>query len=171
VVQVARLRFLRGSSCDSRWRLLTLSREGEVRLRGVTRPEETPVATPRDEEPRSRSEIGPLRVEYLGRSAASVADFLAGEYLNDTRSRRLAREEAGWRSLVQIARGIGLSPTSLYPRGGLINPTLRALESEGLLETRLVHGSRGRGGVAAKFRIAQDGDRARAPPDSMVSLT
>jgi KaiC/GvpD/RAD55 family RecA-like ATPase len=153
--QIARARVLRGTTVDSRWRLLQVSRRGEVKIHGVARPSGTPrfpasLSGPPSETPEA------LAIEVLSPSAARVFEFLTESFLHDRGTGRHEDEDIGWRSLAQIARGIGLSPSSLYPRAGSVSPPIRELEVEGLLEARVVTGSRGRGGVASKLRIAPE---------------
>jgi KaiC/GvpD/RAD55 family RecA-like ATPase len=161
VDQVVRVRVLRGTSSDSRWRQLSVSRTGEVRIRGVTRPGGLASPPAGTTGPTTFGGSQPLRVELRSRTAALVFDFLAEAFLQECGRGTLPGDEAGWRSLVQIARGIGRSTSSLYPKGGRASPAIQELEASGLIYTRLTSGSRGRGGVTAKLRIAYENDPVR----------
>lgn len=174
--QVARVRVVRGTACDSRWRLLQVSRRGEVRIRGIARPPGSPSDT-KAANPVSRPE-GPShhRVGMRGSNATRVFEFLFKAYLQDRHSVPYPDEDAGWRSLVQIARGTGMAVSSFYPRGGATSPSVRELELEGLVEARVTPGSRGRGGVSTRWRVVPDAaatqSRLRTPgaPVSGASL-
>jgi KaiC/GvpD/RAD55 family RecA-like ATPase len=153
--QVARARVLRGSTVDSRWRLLQVTRRGEVKIRGMAPPADTLRSRASMEgQPSGIPEA--VTVELLSPTAARVVEFLTESFLQDRGTGRHEDEDIGWRSLAQIARGVGLSASSLYPRAGSVSPTIRELEVQGLVEARVVTGSRGRGGVASKLRIVPE---------------
>lgn len=156
VDQVVRARVLRGTTGDSRWRLLNVSRRGEVRIRGLTRPMD-----PSHSEAAAEG-LAPLPLAALSPTAERVFEFLTEAFLQDQGAGQHANDDAGWRSRVQIARGIGLSPSSLYPRTGSVSAPIRELEIQALVEARVTTGSRGRGGVAVKLRIATDSESVRS---------
>ena len=112
--------------------------------------------------------------EFANARAAKVFEALVDAYVEDIRVRRLAGESAGWRSLVRIAREAKLSPSSLYPRRGSVNRVMGELTSRGLIEVRVLPGTRGRGGVAMHVRVAAERDAVRPyvrppnPPDAGV---
>ncbi len=154
--QVARERVARGTTVDSRWRLLTVAREGEVRIRGVTR---RAAESPREERrSNDRPETAPhTKADApLTPGAVRILEFLREAFAGDSAGKVRGNEDAGWRSLVQIARGLGLSPSSLYPRSGSANRAIRELELLGLVEARSSSGSRGRGGVVTKLRASPE---------------
>ncbi len=169
VDQVVRQRFARGTPVDSRWRLLGVSRRGGVQIRGVTR---MPAGSHHENRaPGQRSEAAPRAPtpELLSPRALRAIDFLREEFAHDRAGRFRGEEESGWRRLVQIARGVGLSPSSLYPRSGAANPAIRELELQGLVEARSTVGSRGRGGVVTRLRVNPDFASERDPPGRSLS--
>jgi KaiC/GvpD/RAD55 family RecA-like ATPase len=152
--QVARVRVLRGTSHDSRWRILGVSRRGVVQVRGVSG--QALAQGTRIEEQDVRAAHPPRLDDLVAKSSWPVLEFLTEAFLNDQSLGQRELEDAGWRSLSQIAQETKVSHSSLYPRAGVTSPTIRELEAHGLIETRLKSGSRGRGGVAALFRIAYE---------------
>lgn len=154
IEQVARLRMFRGRATDTRWRALGLSHRGAVRSHGVVRSPRVPPALasiPREFPSVPETTLPPnLRTP----NAWLVLQDLTNAFLEDSRTGGNPSEEAGWRSLVQIARSAKISLSTLYPRGGLASPAIRELGAAGLIESRLVAGSRGRGGVAVNLRVA-----------------
>jgi KaiC/GvpD/RAD55 family RecA-like ATPase len=156
VEQVARVRVVRGTACDSRWRLLQVSRRGEVRTRGIARPPGSPPGPPLTAPVLPGGVPTPLAEVEMGSNASRVFEYLFKAYVHDRPNVVHPEEEAGWRSLVQIARGIGMAVSSFYPRGGGTSPPVRELELEGLVEARVTPGSRGRGGVSTRWRVVPD---------------
>ena len=164
VEQIVRVRYLRGEACDSRWRLVSVTPKGEVRVLGLARSVER---APREPAPAAAEKrpAGPSSHEALAfknRKAQQVFDALSEAFVYDREVRRLAQDRAGWRSLVQVCGATGFSPSSLYPRRGTVNPVMGELASRGLIETRVDPGARGRGGVAMRVRIAYDQPEVRA---------
>ena len=75
--------------------------------------------------------------------------------MKDDETFRVPLDRCGWRSLVQIAEGIGSAPNTLYgKRPGRVIPELQDLISEGLVEVRYFEGERGRGGEIMRLRIS-----------------
>lgn len=162
IEQLARARMLRGEACDTRWRLLGLSPRGVVRSKGVARSVRSH-APGGHREPEVLTVSGaPLLSEVRSPNAWLVLQTLTEAFLQDHRGGQAVVDDAGWRSLVRIARDAKISPSTLYPRGGVASPAIRELEVAGLIEARLTTGSRGRGGVATKLRVAYDNELVRS---------
>ena len=124
-----RLRALRGTKFDSSWRKIELFEQNRVGLSSGR------------EVFGFQSEVAEKIFTYLLKSF--VDDHLVGKY---------AVESSGWRSLVEIAEGVGLSKTSLYSDYG--TTSMRELARKGVVERKTVLGQRGRGGRVARTRIA-----------------
>ena len=162
IVNGLRLRMLRGRSVDTRWRVLGISPRGAVHARGIA-PASRSTPEPEARSPGPRADPDPPVLARLrSPNAWPVLHTLTEAFLEDLRSGRDRQEEAGWRSLVQVAQAARISRSTLYPRDGLSSPAIRELEAAGLLETRLTAGSRGRGGVAMKLRVAAESEFLRS---------
>ena len=96
-------------------------------------------------------------IEPLGK-ARPVFDYLVNAFVDEYMKRRLGLEQAGWRSLSEIADGAGVSRSTLYGRQGRHGKSLDDLIRKGLVETRVFTGQRGRGGEVIRVRIAYDRD-------------
>ncbi len=155
---LVRVRTIRGMASDSRWRLLAVTARGEVRALGAARVREGSIRWPRgSKRNEGRLDAGPAEaLPFRNRKAGSVLESLVAAFLEDSRRRRMSDADAGWRSLVQVARDVSLAPSSLYPRKGGVNPIMGELMSRGLIETRVIPGARGRGGITLRIRIAHD---------------
>jgi KaiC/GvpD/RAD55 family RecA-like ATPase len=84
-----------------------------------------------------------------------ILQFLKDAYVKDDKVERFPIETCGWRSLVQIAEGLGLPSKSFYgkkPRE--IRSDIQDLIKDRLIEVRYFLGERGRGGEIMRFRIA-----------------
>lgn len=158
VEQVLRVRATRGMAVDSRWRLLTVTPRGEVRVLGPARARTAARGRPAPMPSGVPSRAAPAAGEapFRNRKAGLVFDRLIAAFLEDSLRGRLAERDAGWRSLVQVARDSSLAPSSLYPRHGAVNPIMGELASRGLVETRVIPGARGRGGITLRVRVACD---------------
>ncbi len=155
---IVRVRTIRGMATDSRWRLLVVTPRGQVRVLGSAR---VRGRAPRPVRPTSslstRNETeGRGQLHFRNPRAEKVFESLAQAFLADSRQKRFPDHEAGWRSLVQLAHETALAPSSLYPRQGGVNPIMGELNSHGLVETRVIPGARGRGGITLRVRLAYD---------------
>ena len=153
---VLRVRSIRGVAADTRWRLLALTPHGEVRVLGPARSRATPHGAPAAPTGKPRAEVRLGGKPFRNRKAGLVFESLVAAFLEDSRHGRIAEQDAGWRSLVQVARDTCLAPSSLYPRHGAVNPIMGELASRGLVETRVIPGARGRGGITLRVRVAYD---------------
>jgi predicted ATPase len=96
------------------------------------------------------------RVEFPSLTSKKVFDYLVGAFIDDYQKRRLTQENSGWKTLMNIADGVGLSKNRLYGSSGRHGKLLRELEHMGLVDTRVFVGERGRGGKILKTRIAYE---------------
>lgn len=95
----------------------------------------------------------PLSFKFKTEAARMVFDYLVLAFMEDYMRRRLFIKEAGWRSLVQIAKNAGVSFRSVYGSGRRRGSAISELERRGFIEIRIFLGHRGRGGKITKARI------------------
>lgn len=124
-----RLRALRGSKFDSSWRRIELFEKNRVRLSS------------------GRQVFG-----FKDEESEKIFSYLLKSFVEDHFKDKKTVESSGWRSLVQIAAGIGAPKTSLYSADG--SASLRELARKGVIERRILSGQRGRGGRVSRTRIA-----------------
>jgi len=124
-----RLRILRGKKFDSRWRRIELFEKGRVRLSS------------------GRQAFG-----FESDGAEKVFSYLLKAFVEDHHKGRQPADSSGWRSLVEIAKGIGAPSTSLY--SARFSGSLGELLRKGVAERRFFSKQRGRGGRVARVRIA-----------------
>ena len=126
-----RLRALRGEKFDSSWRKIELFESNRVRLSS------------------GREVFG-----FQSDGAERIFAYLLKSFVDDHVVGKLSVESSGWRSLVEIAEGVGLSKTSLYSADG--TASMRELSRKGVVERKTVSGQRGRGGRVSRSRIAYE---------------
>jgi adenylate cyclase len=97
-----------------------------------------------------------LALQGASAETRALFDFLVKAFIEDYMRKRLYFEQAGWRSLIQIADACSIPQRALYGRAGRYGPTLHELIAKGLVEARVFTGHRGRGGSAIKVRVAYD---------------
>lgn len=124
-----RLRALRGSKFDSSWRRLELFKRNRVRLAS------------------GRQVFG-----FESKEAERIFDYLVTSFLDDYFGKKSPVESSGWRSLVEIAKNIGVRATSLYSTRSSV--LLGDLIRRGVVERKFFLKERGRGGRVARMRIA-----------------
>jgi len=78
--------------------------------------------------------------------AESVFAYLVREFRRDYEERRLYVDQAGWRSLMDLVRHLGLPKRALYGEGARDGRVIRELERRSLIELRIFRVERGRGG-------------------------
>jgi hypothetical protein len=95
-------------------------------------------------------------MEFKSESARSLFEYLVGSFIDDYMGKKYALERSGWRGLADAARGIKVSPSSLYAKHGGTSPIVRELIRRGLVESRIFPGERGRGGEITRVRVAYE---------------
>jgi KaiC/GvpD/RAD55 family RecA-like ATPase len=125
-----RLRALRGAKFDSSWRRVELFGDNRVRL-----------------------SAGKQVFGFQSEESEKIFNYLLKSFVNDHFMEKQAIESSGWRSLVEIAQGIGAPKTSLYSEGVA---SLKELAKKGVVERRILAKQRGRGGRVTRTRIAYD---------------
>lgn len=131
-----RLRALRGTKFDSTWRRIELFGKNQVRLAS------------------GREAFG-----FESELAERIFDYLVNSFSSDHYTQKLSMEVSGWRSMVDIAKNIGESQTSLYSTRSSI--LLGDLIKQGALERKFFSKERGRGGSVAKIRVAFHNESVR----------
>jgi KaiC/GvpD/RAD55 family RecA-like ATPase len=126
-----RLRALRGVKFDSSWRRIELFGNNRVRL-----------------------SAGKQVFGFQSAESERIFNYLLKSFISDHFIEKHSTESSGWRSLVEIAQGIGVGKTSLYSVDG--STSLRELSRKGVVERKVLHRQRGRGGRVSKTRIAYE---------------
>jgi len=126
-----RLRVLRGVSFDSSWRRIELFGNYMVRLSS-----------------------GKQVFGFHSPESERIFNYLLKSFITDHIVEEHSTESSGWRSLVEIAQGIGAHKTSLYSAEG--SAFLRELNKRGVIEQKVFHNQRGRGGRVSRTRIAYE---------------
>jgi tetratricopeptide (TPR) repeat protein len=119
-----------------------------------------PVILYADENGREHSQELPARI-LVG---SPVLEYLAREFMEDFRSKRLGMDHCGWRTLMRVVESLKIPRSHVYgePRWGHRHGRqLEALISSKLVESRVFPGERGRGGSIVKVRLAYDQDLAK----------
>ena len=111
----------------------------------------------------------PLVFKFKTETARLVFDHLINAFIDDYMKRRLFIEEAGWRSLVQIAKNAHVSFRSVYGDGRRRGSAISELERRGLIEIRIFTGKRGRGGRITKARIPYERETMKRYVDARVA--
>lgn len=110
-----------------------------------------------------------LQFEFKTQAAQTAFAFLTRAFVQDYMQRRLSLENSGWRTLMELVRQGKLSKSSIYGARGRRGPALSELEKRGLVETRIFHGERGRGGKIQKARIAYRKETIKRYIDQQVT--
>ena len=99
-----------------------------------------------------KTETGKLKFNSI--VSQQIFDFLASAFKEDYVQQKLAEEQSGWRTLMDIIKQTNVSKHCLYgfPRGH--GHPINDLEHAGLIEARLFAGERGRGGKILRVRVA-----------------
>jgi hypothetical protein len=114
----------------------------------------------------SSKAVSPL--PELEASASKVFDYLVKAFVEDYMRRKLQFEQAGWRSIPQLAKETRLSRSSLYGTAARYGRPISDLLTGGLIESRITTGHRGRGGDAVKLRIAYDKEPVKRHVDRVA---
>ena len=124
-----RLRALRGARVDSSWRRMEVFERNRVRLSSW------------------RQVFG-----FRSEDAERIFDYLLRSFVEDHFRGNQSADSSGWRSLVDMAKGIGAPKTSLYSESS--SASLGELLSRGVVERMILVGLRGRGGRVTRMWIA-----------------
>ncbi len=111
----------------------------------------------------------PLAFKFKTEAARLVFDHLVNAFIDDYMKQRLFIEEAGWRSMVQIAKNAHVSFRSVYGDERQRGSAISELERRGLVEIRIFTGKRGRGGRITKARIPYEKEIMKRYIDAQVA--
>lgn len=101
-------------------------------------------------------EESPTDLRFDSERTRGIFDYLVGSFIEDYMRKKYFVERSGWRGLVEVARAVKLSPSTLYRRHSRLDPTVANLVRNGFVETRVFPGERGRGGEVLRLRIAYE---------------
>jgi tetratricopeptide (TPR) repeat protein len=114
------------------------------------------VSVPQNNEIEKMAQLEQVKIEFKSEASCKVFDFLVKAFKEDYRERRLPQERSGWRTLMDIVRGAGTSKYSIYGSSGSKGQAIADLERQGIVETRVFTGERGRGGKVFKVRVVHE---------------
>jgi TolB-like protein len=107
-------------------------------------------------------EVSRESFEFGTRHAARIFDYLTNAFDQDYMTKRLARDDSGWRTLGDIANDMRISTSIVYSKKkNQLSPPVQELLQRGLIERRFYQNERGRGGEVMRFRIAYDNELVR----------
>jgi hypothetical protein len=95
-------------------------------------------------------------IEFGSQAAEKAFDYLLRSFAEDYVRRKMPKEKAGWRTLMDIVRQGKITRHSVYGSSRGRRQTLAELEQSHLIETRMFSGERGRGGVVRKVRVCYE---------------
>jgi hypothetical protein len=110
-----------------------------------------------------------LNIEFKSSKAEAVFNFLTDSFTADYMRRRLALDNSGWRTLMDVIKHTKIPKSSVYGRGGHRGPVVMELENRGLVETRTFTGERGRGGEILKIRVYYEKETVKRLIDHQVA--
>ena len=105
------------------------------------------------------------KIHFSREDEAKIFQFLAQAFLRDYTLDRVSIESAGWRNILELAKGTNSSASKMYRSNGQPGPLLADLFTRGLLETRRYPGQRGRGGTVTKLRVNYSNPYVKAELD------
>jgi len=109
----------------------------------------------------SKPETALAMFELKSEAAQKAIDFLITAFNEDYVQRKLPREKAGWRTLMDLVKQGQLTQYSVYGSVKQRGTAVSELEHSGLVEIRIFTGERGRGGKILKLRIAYEKEDVR----------
>ncbi len=86
---------------------------------------------------------------------------LAQSFLKDYMSKGIQAEKAGWRSLMDLVREVGIPKSAFYGPMGRDGSVLSELDHRGLVERRVFPDERGRGGAVTRVRVGYENPAVR----------
>lgn len=93
--------------------------------------------------------------------ARDVFQHLATVFLRDYLSQGLIADRAGWRSLMDLVRDLGIPRSAFYGPGGRDGAVIVELEKRDLVERKIFPEERGRGGAITRIRVAYENPPVR----------
>lgn len=114
-------------------------------------------------------EVGAGQIEFKSERAKVLFDYVVKCFVGDYMVDRLNFEQAGWRTVSELAAKTKIPRASLYGRRGSLGAFVGELKSRGLIEMRVFKGERGRGGEILKLRVAYDKEPVRRLVDKAIT--
>jgi CRP-like cAMP-binding protein len=136
----------------------TTRRNREIAVQSSRRTEEMAKQLPAEE----------TAVEFTSEKTGVLFDSLVKSFTEDYMLKRLYLDQAGWRTVGDLAKATKIPHATLYGKHGNYGPFLAELLSRGLVETRVFTGQRGRGGEVLRARIAYDKEPVKRYVDRTV---
>jgi tetratricopeptide (TPR) repeat protein len=115
----------------------------------------TETANSEDTQPKTAIETQ-ITFEFKTETAKKTFDFLIYAFIEDYMHRKFSLEKSGWRTLTDIIKDGRISKFSIYGDNHKKGKVMPQLEKRGLVEIRVFHGERGRGGKIMKARVCYE---------------
>jgi tetratricopeptide (TPR) repeat protein len=109
---------------------------------------------------KSDRNIKSIHHQFESELTRKAFDFLISAFRDDYYTRKLAPEECGWRTLMEVVRNGRVSMNSMYGRSGRGGKVKLEMIRAGLIEARSFQGERGRGGNILRIRIRPQNAKA-----------
>ena len=119
-------------------------------------------------DPRKQLLADETEVGFKSAKSKLLFDTLIRFWTEDYMLKRLYLEQAGWRTVGELAAATKIPHATLYGRHGNYGPVFSELLARGLVETRVFTGERGRGGEVLRARIAYDKEPVKRYVDRTV---
>ena len=116
----------------------------------------------------SASEEASFNLKFTTDAAEKAFGYLVDSFVLDYMRRRLSLDWSGWRTLMEIVKGVGISKRSVYGDGKYRGRAIIELKKRGLVEARVFPEERGRGGQILKIRVPYDRDIVKRLVDFRV---
>jgi hypothetical protein len=91
---------------------------------------------------------------FQSEQSEEIFDYTLRSFVNEHFVEKRSADSSGWRSLVDIAQGVGAAKTSHYSPAA--SGPLRELLRKGVVERKVLTRQRGRGGRVTRIRIAYE---------------
>jgi hypothetical protein len=101
------------------------------------------------------------KLDFKSEAAEKAFGYLVKAFEDDYINRRMNEEKCGWRTLMQVARNVHITPYSMYGRYRRGGVAMSELGHLGIVESRFFLGERGRSGRVLKIRIAYEKEFVR----------
>lgn len=109
--------------------------------------------------------------EFKTNRAKTIFDYLVKSFSQDYMTKRLARDDSGWRSLGEVVQDLKISTSIVYSKKrNQFSPPVQELLSRGFVERRFFQGKRGRGGEIMRLRIAYENDMIKEYVERKIRL-
>jgi len=118
-----------------------------------------PTSSPTEKD--NAMEILTVKLEFKSEATQKAFDFLVSSFREDYIQRKLTQERSGWRTMTDIVKKGNVSKYSVYGSSNNLGRVITELQKNGLVETRMFIGERGRGGKVFKVRVDNEKEIVR----------